>query len=460
MPTLSELGQILTACRVVSAERWQRAARLGRGNLARTLDALAAEPPEWWRAGEGGHDQPPPGLTDYQRAVIEMWVGDDGIDLARQLARNQFLLLEKLGEGGQGEVYRARQLNPGRFVAVKVLAEESERRRQRFEQEARAMMRVQHPCVARFYLYERVREAGRPTDEYLIAMEFVEGNDLARLIHALGPLPWPFAARWAASLLDGLAAIHQNGFIHRDVKPANVMISGPLPEPGAPPDGTSAKLLDFGAVKPADEEGASGTRRTFVGTREYAAPEQWEERTVPESDIYALGATLFHALTGRLPYVVEDRDAALFRKAHARAPIPDVRDFVPEVPAELSLLLRQMLAKQPHARGTAAELAWEFRELLPAGEPAESAPAKPRVAKPSARQTSVEPVAGPEPKSPLHAFFHPVLTILEGAFLPHRLRPPVGQEPSLPERLAALARRPLLIVTLLTLIGLLVWRLL
>jgi serine/threonine protein kinase len=460
MPTLSELGHILTACRVVSAERWNRAAGRGGGDLARTLDALAAGPPEWW-SGDG---QEPPGLTDYQRAVVELWFEGDGADLARQLARNQFLLLEKLGQGGQGEVYKARQINPGRFVAVKVLAEESERRRERFEQEARAMMRVQHRAIARFYLYERVRDAeGVPTDEFLIAMEFVEGTDLSRLIYALGSVPWPFAVRWAAGLLEGLAVIHRNGFIHRDVKPANVMISGPEPEPGVAPASTSAKLLDFGAVKPADEEGGTGARRTFVGTREYAAPEQWEERTVPASDIYALGATLFHAITGRPPYLVEGRDAKAFRRAHARAPIPDPADFVPDVPDELSALLRRMLAKSPPDRGTAAELARAFRGLLPPDErpaPAGTEKAAPKAAPPRKPARESGPELEPEPKSPLHATLHPALAGLERVFLPGGLRPPPGQEPPLPERLAALARRPLLLATLLLLIGLAVWWLL
>src|SRR5262245_15034554 len=255
MPTLSQLAQVLIACKVVTAEAWQRAAKLGGNDLTETLDALASAPP-WWAADI---DDPPPGLTDYQRSVIELWWENEELPLYRQLALNQFLLLRKLGQGGQGEVYSARQLNPARFVAIKTLTQETEARRQRFEQEAKAMMRVQHPGVARFHLYERVRDAaGKPTDEYLIAMEYVEGTDLYRLVQDNGPVPWKFAARWAVDLLGGLAVIHKNGFIHRDVKPANVMIIGPVPGPGVSPTDSSAKLLDFGAVKPAAEEKAGG----------------------------------------------------------------------------------------------------------------------------------------------------------------------------------------------------------
>ncbi len=457
MPTLTELGQLLTACRVTSPDRWQRATKRGGGELARTLDALATAPPDWWT---GGEEDDPPGLTEYQRAVIDLWLTGDETDPARHLARNQFLLLEKIGQGGQGEVYKARQLNPSRFVAVKVLTEESERRRQRFEQEARAMMRVQHPAVARFYLYERVRDAeGVPTDEYLIAMEFVEGTDLSRLLHSSGPVPWSFVVRWAIGLLEGLSVIHQNGFIHRDLKPANVMISGPVPGPGVSPSRTAAKLLDFGAVMPADEEGGTGRRRTFVGTREYAAPEQWEEQTVPASDLYALGATLFQAITGRPPYLVEDRDAKAFRRAHARAPIPDVVDFVDDVPDELSALLRRMLAKDPEDRGTAAGLARAFRELLPPADRVQPAAlTKGTSTRPiSTRKPTREAAAEPESKSPLHAILHPALVGLERVFLPGSLRPQPGQEPDLPDRLMALARRPLLLITLFVLMSIVVW---
>jgi eukaryotic-like serine/threonine-protein kinase len=300
MPTLSQLAQILIACKVTTVEAWQRAAKLGGNDLTETLDALAATPP-WWAADL---DDPPAGLTDYQRAVIELWWEDETEPLARQLALNQFLILRKIGQGGQGEVYRARQLNPARFVAVKTLKQETEARRQRFEQEAKAMMRVVHPGVARFHLYERVRDAlNKPTDEYLIAMEYVEGTDLYHLVADIGPVPWKFAARWAVDLLGGLAVIHKNGFIHRDVKPANIMVIGPAPAPRVSPVDTSAKLLDFGAAKlAADVKPSTGTKRTFVGTREYAPPEQWTEQVVPASDIYALGASLFHALTGRPPW--------------------------------------------------------------------------------------------------------------------------------------------------------------
>ena len=457
MPTLAQLGQILTTARVVTAETWERAAELGDGDFEPTLAALADFAPWWQPAGDDL-----PGLTEYQRSVIELWwEGSEG-PLYRQLAVNQFLFLKKLGQGGQGEVYLARQLNPARYVAIKTLTQETDARRQRFEQEAKAMMRVVHPGVARFHLYERVRDsANKPTDEYLIAMEYVEGHDLYHLVQDNGPPPWKFVARWALDVLGGLSVIHKNGFIHRDVKPANIMVLGPVPGPRALVADTAAKLLDFGAAKQATDAkpGATGLKRVFVGTREYAPPEQWNEQVVPASDLYALGASLFHALAGHPPYEVEGRDAVAFMRAHARAPIPDVCEVNDAVPAPMGRLLMRMMAKAPHDRGTAAELAEEFRALLPEAlrPPAEAAP-KPKSAKPKAAAAEIPPPQeSEEERGLLHTLLHPFLMILEHLFLPAVMRPPAGHEPAVSERVAALLRRPLLLLTLLILIAIVIF---
>ena len=463
MRTLSDLANVLIGCRIVSRTRWERAARAGGDYPVAVLDALTAHPPEWYTAGAGDTAEVPPGLTEYQRGVIDLWLEGDETPIERQLTVNQFLLLDKLGEGGQGEVYRGRQLNPARFVAVKTLTRDTETSRARFEQEARAMMKIQHPGVARFYLYERVRdEDNNPTNEYLIAMELVDGTDLHRLVRWSGPVPWPFAVKWAIDLLGGLAVVHQNGFIHRDVKPANVIPLGPPPEAGTRPNETAAKLLDLGAV--GTVEGATGSksgRRIFVGTREYAPPEQWAERVVPASDLYALGGTLFYALTGRPPYEVEGRDAVAFMKAHSRAPIPSATDFNSNVPQELSWLLQRMMAKRADDRGTATELIAEFRELLPADD----APA--RSAKPVRRSKSAQaaPIQAPrpiasasaEPRGPLDRVFGPVLTVFERVFLPAHLRPTPGPAHPFGERVASLVRRPLVLVVFALIVALFVF---
>jgi serine/threonine protein kinase len=436
MARLSELGAVLVGCRVVSRPRWEEAVRTGAGDPARVLAALDEEPPEWW----GGTPPAPPGLTDYQRRVIESRLADGEIALLRRdLALNQFLLLDKLGQGGQGSVYRARQLNPPRFVAVKTLTRATERGRRRFEQEAKTLLRVRHPAVAGFHLYERVRdEKGEPTDEYLIAMEFVDGTNLGRLVRTAGPVPWPFAVRWAAELLGGLAEIHRHGFVHRDVKPENVMAVGPLPGSDVRPEETAVRLLDFGAVRAVGAADEVDAGVAFVGTREYAPPEQWTGKAFPASDVYSLGATLFHVLTGELPYQVEDRDPVAFRAAHTHAPVPDARSVNADVPAELSRLMRRMMAKAPGDRGHAPELAEAFRRLAPT-------PPKP------ARATEPQPAARPrprgEPRSPVSA----VLGFLERVFTSQHLDAAPGAEPPAGERVIALLRRPAVLILLVVL---------
>src|SRR6185437_743037 len=372
MADLSELGSILVSARVVSRAQWDRAATKAKSAGAGTaidallaaLTALAAEPPYWW-------DNKPPtprGLTEYQQAVIRSRFVDDELEhLRRDLALNQFLLLGKLGQGGQGEVFRSRQLNPPRYAAVKTLIRDTDARRRRFEHEARAMMKIQHPAVARFYLYERVRDAqGAPTDEYLIAMEFVSGIVLHRLVHRIGAIPWKFAVHWCIGLLGGLDVIHQNGFVHGDVKPENVMVMGPVPAANVKVEATAAKLLDFGAAKRVDRaDDDAEQKRTFVGTPQYAPPEQWKAEVVPASDLYALGGSMFYMLTGRFPYQKDRRDPQAYRDSHIHDPVLEVRDFNDSVPAEVSAVMRQMMAKKADERGTAEELIAAFKATLP-----------------------------------------------------------------------------------------------
>lgn len=451
MPRLSDLGNVLVGCRVVTRDRWEEASDGAGGDLARTLDALVGAPPYWW----DNTPPTPPGLTEYQRWAIETRFAENQLaDLPHDLTLNRFLLLDRLGRGGQGEVYRGRQLNPPRFVAIKTLIRDTESARQRFEQEARTMMRVRHPAVARFHLYERVRDAsGRPTDVYLIAMEFVDGIDLARLVRRDGPTPWRFAAKWAADVLGGLAEIHRHGFVHRDVKPENIIVSPP-PGPGVGPAESAAKLLDFGAVRRTGGEEAA--ERVFIGTREYAAPEQWSGTAFPATDLYALGGSLYFLLTGRYPYVRDRRDAVALREAHLREPIPDLTRRNPDVPPALDELYRRMMAKDPDMRGTAAGLAEEFRAVLGLTTTTPTAPVRPGPATASARplrSTRPGPVAS-ERGWAYRSVVDPVLALLERVLIQGHHRPPPGREPAVGDRLAALFRRPATLFTLAVLIAL------
>ena len=458
MLSSSEIGAVLVANRVVSPEQW--AGVPPDADLDTLLDALVHTKPWWWDAPTAA----PPGLTAYQENLIrDRAEADDPAGLKAGLTLNQFLLLGHLGEGGQGRVYFARQLRPARYAAVKTLTRDTEPARMRFEQEAKAMMEVAHPAVARFYQYERVRDQfGRLTNDYLIAMEYVEGRDLFRLVRKGGPAPWRFAVRWTIQLLTGLDYLHARGFIHRDVKPENVMAVGPVAGWGDS-KATRIKLLDLGAVKPAagDDVARAVGGRVFVGTPEYAPPEQWSGELVPASDVYAVGGTLFFVLTDRTPYQKEKRDAFAYMKSHVEDPIPDLRAFNPDVPKEVADVVRRMMAKDPAERGTAKQLIAALTRALgesdsssknPAGKPARQAP-RPLPA-------PVEDAA-PKPREEYESRHAPgpfdaLLALLERLFIPAHKRPQPGDELTTRERVLALIRRPLVIVLFLVALALVV----
>jgi serine/threonine protein kinase len=473
MPRLSELADILIKCRVISKKQWDEAEHVGGDDLSQILEHLTEKKPAWW----DGPSPAPPGLTEYQRDIIQKRFDEDELRrLRRDLALNQFLLLDRLGQGGQGEVYRSRQLNPPRFAAVKILIRDTEGRRKRFEQEARAMIRIQHPSVARFYLYERIRDAGGdPTDEYLIAMEFVNGTDLQQLVRKIGPVPWPFAVHWVCNMLSGLEVIHKSGFIHRDVKPENVMIIGPPPGPGVTWDDTAAKLLDFGAVNRVDDptEVSKSANRVFVGTMEYASPEQWNGKIVVASDIYALGGTLFYMLTGRHAFKKERRDPIAFMNAHLHEEVPDILAFNQTIPPELNQLCRQMMTKDPNQRGTATELLESFQRLRPReasvgyAPPAVSGTYNPARSKSTTVDQEmptevIQPRRASVPKdksknqNPFVRASEGLLSLLERIFIPGHLRTATGTEFGLVERLMALLRQPLVLVILVIILFLLI----
>jgi serine/threonine-protein kinase len=266
-------------------------------------------------------------------------------------------------------------------------------------------------------------------------------------------VPWPFAVRWAVELLGGLAAIHAGGLIHRDVKPENVMALGPAPGPTVRPEATAVKLLDFGAVKWAVEEGEGAIThgKVFIGTAEYAPPEQWEGHAVPASDLYALGGALFLVLTGRTPFQKERRDVNAYRESHLNDEPPDVREVVPDVPPGVSRLLARMMAKAAGERGDAAGLVGEFRRLMPAktGRPT---PVRTRPVVSAPKPAPTRPAPEPEVGAGIGRAVEPALALLERVFLPRHHRPARGAEPPVRERLLVLLRRPVVLLLLAVLV--------
>jgi tRNA A-37 threonylcarbamoyl transferase component Bud32 len=251
------------------------------------------------------------------------------------LLGNRYRLGERIAAGGMGSVYRAVDETLGRQVAVKALRGEladDPTFLERFRREARAAAGLSHPGVAAIYDYGEVD--GQP----FIVMELVEGENLAERVAAGGPLPWQEAFAIGEQVAAALAAAHHHGLVHRDVKPANIMLAR---------DG-HAKVTDFGIAQAA--QAATLTRTGMVlGSANYVAPEQAKGGHVgPAADLYSLGCVLFEAVTGETPY--HGGNAVAIATQHVSAPVPDPREHRPELPPEAAALIMRALRKQPDAR--------------------------------------------------------------------------------------------------------------
>jgi eukaryotic-like serine/threonine-protein kinase len=251
------------------------------------------------------------------------------------LLGDRYRLGERIAAGGMGSVYRAVDETLGRQVAVKALRREladDPTFLERFRREARAAAALSHPGVAAIYDYGEVD--GQP----FIVMELVEGENLAERVAASGPLPWQEAFAIGEQVAAALAAAHAHGLVHRDVKPANIMLGR---------DGR-AKVTDFGIAQAA--QAATLTRTGMVlGSANYVAPEQAKGGHVgPAADLYSLGCVLFEAVTGETPY--HGGNAVAIATQHVSAPVPDPRELRPDLPAQAAALIMRALRKQPDAR--------------------------------------------------------------------------------------------------------------
>jgi hypothetical protein len=260
----------------------------------------------------------------------------------------QYQLIEKLGAGGMGEVYKARDTRLNRFVAMKVLPEamsaDPERRR-RFVQEAQAASALNHPNI--ITIYDIVSDAGI---QYMV-MEYVNGKTLLELVPK-GGLPAPQTIRYAVQMTDALSAAHAAGIVHRDLKPANVMVTG----------SGLVKLLDFGLAKLINPVAVDATSRTathidapltvegtMMGTVNYMSPEQAEGRKLDaRSDVFSFGAVLYEMLTGRCAFIGSSPLSTL--SAVLRDPVQPIVELAPDVPFELERIVDTCLKKAPDQR--------------------------------------------------------------------------------------------------------------
>ena len=254
-----------------------------------------------------------------------------------EVVAERYELEELVGTGGMSSVYRARDQQLDRNVALKILHErhlEDEEHVERFRREARAVARLSHPNIV------TVIDRGESEDgSQFIVFELVDGENLKELIEREGPLSVDEALRLAIGVARGLAFAHAAGLIHRDVKPQNVMIS----DDGRP------QVTDFGIARSLDIERGVTQTGTVLGTSNYIAPEQASGEHVDAcSDIYSLGVVLFELLTGTLPFEGENFVAIAMR--HINEPAPDVRAIRPEIPPRVAAAVDRALQKDPRRR--------------------------------------------------------------------------------------------------------------
>src|SRR3954454_1050286 len=269
----------------------------------------------------------------------------------------------EIGRGGVGGGYRGRQLALNRTVALKVvradLAEQQEFR-ERFKREAEIVASLDHPNVV------PVHAAGEDADQLYVTMRYVDGADLGRVIAERGLLDPALAAEVVAQVGAALDAAHRRGLVHRDVKPANIVLAD---QDGHP----RASLMDSGLSRAATAGSGFTRTGTVIGSVDYMAPEQFEGGPVDgRVDVYALGCVLFQALTGQVPFPRDTEPAKIW--AHMKMDPPALATLVPDAPAGLAAVLRRAMAKQPADRfDTAGELGRAASAAVAAGGPAEAA---------------------------------------------------------------------------------------
>ena len=275
----------------------------------------------------------------------------------------------EVGRGGMGIVYKARRLDGGRVVALKVIRKERlahEESVRRFRREAQAAARLTHPNIV------LVHDFDQSGDTHFIAMEYVEGVTLQLLVEQRGPLPVGLACDYVRQAARGLQHAAEQALVHRDIKPANLMVTVPGRSAEAvragsawPPPGAVVKILDMGVARLHQLGGQLEDSLTtltqdgaVLGTPDYVAPEQLEDahRADVRADLYSLGCTFYYLLTGQVPFP----GTKLLQKLdqHRWSTAPAVNQLRPDVPAALAELVARLMAKRPADRCQApAELA-------------------------------------------------------------------------------------------------------
>lgn len=297
------------------------------------------------------------------RFLAEMLASPSVDDATKALLREgqlgEYTLLEKLGEGGMGTVYKAVHTELDRLVAIKVMRQgpaEEDWAASRFRREIKAVASLDHPNIVRAY------DARKIGDIHFLVMEHVDGLNLNELVERCGPLPVAEACELARQAALGLQAAHEHGLVHRDIKPSNLMLSRQ----------GQVKILDLGLARVHAAPGLTGQRTAVgqvMGTPDYMAPEQASDSHAVDirADIYSLGCTLYTLLTGIAPFSGPEYQGLLAKlAAHRERQPPPVRLVRSDVPDGVATVLDRMMAKTPEGRfATPADVAKALEPWTP-----------------------------------------------------------------------------------------------
>ena len=291
-----------------------------------------------------------------------------------EVLSDRYEVEELVGTGGMSSVFRAHDRLLDRKVALKVLHQhysEDEEYIERFRREARAVAALSHPNIV------TVIDRGEHDGRQFIVFEYIDGENLKALIQRRGPAPVTTALELAMQIARGLSFAHQQGLVHRDVKPQNILLNG---------DG-QAKVTDFGIARSLDVQHGMTQTGTVLGTSDYIAPEQAQGQRVDEhTDVYSLGVVLYEMLTNELPFPGENFVAVAMR--HINEEPPSIRDKRPDVSPRLEAAVQRAMAKRPEDRfQTMADFCRELEaDLAEAQGATVVAPALPRRSRAPRRQ--------------------------------------------------------------------------
>ncbi len=294
-----------------------------------------------------------------------------------------YRILDLVGKGGMGRVYKALHQTMNRTVALKVLAPslvKTGKARRLFNNEVQTAARLNHPNIVHAY------DAGAIDGRHYLAMEHIAGATLSKLVHARGPLPIGLSCEVIRQTAIGLQHAHEQGLVHRDIKPANLMVAVVRgTKPHGPQRQLQVKILDFGLAqlqrrrkKPA--EAADNGKHPITGTPDFMSPEQARNRDMVDirSDLYSLGCTFYYLLTGQVPFLGGSMLDKLIRHHSELPSSPD--KLRAGIPPEVAAIVRKLMAKDPFDRFQTPQ------ELADALAPYASVPAAFRPRPPRARQ--------------------------------------------------------------------------